>query len=320
MNVAQLRRAGEILCSCLGVKVIPQHEWDSINQVISRLLSSERVPVGASKEVDQVQGIVFSKDRPLQLAATLGSFLEQARGAGPLHVLYAAPAARYQVAYQKIQAEYGAPHVYWHKQGSFRTDLIRVLNSISARSVFFLVDDIVFTEPVDFGELSKFDPHEFIVSLRLGQNLTRCYMASSHQKIPIFTRPATHSPLLSWKWSDGDWDWGYPLSLDGHIFSAAEMRMMASLVDYWAPNSFEGALQIFNGVFRSRAGICYAKSRIVNIPHNKVQKENRNRSQGKSAEELLAAWENGCRMNYQSLYGFHNRSAHEEIPLPLIER
>lgn len=317
--MTRLRRVAELLYSALGVKVIRRHEWDSINHVISQLLSSA-LRVKASTQAAQVQGVVFSKDRPLQLAATLGSFLDQVHGAGPLHVLYVASSARYEMAYKKLQAEYAPPYVFWQKQISFKTDLVRLLHSICARSVFFLVDDIVFIESVDIDELSEFDPQEFIVSLRLGQNLTRCYTGNSRQRTPIFARPTTNPSLLSWKWRDGDWDWGYPLSLDGHFFSATEISLMANLLEYRAPNSFEGALQVFTDVFRSRAGICYTKSRIVNIPHNKIQKENSNRSQGNSAEELLAAWEDDCRIDFKSLYGFENRSAHEEISLPLRKR
>ncbi len=321
MNAARLRRVAERICSALGFKIIPRYQWATINRLLSGVLSSEVASPGAGSSGPlQIEGVVFSKDRPLQLAATLGSFLDQMHGAGPLQVLYAASSLRYERAYEELQSEFGPPKILWQRETSFRLDLVRLLASIRSSTMFFLVDDIVFVEPVAMAELAKLDPQQFIVSLRLGKNLDYCYMASSKQRLPTLESLGGSVPLLSWKWCDGDWDWGYPLSLDGHFFSTSQLRVMASLTEYSAPNSFEGSLQAFSGVFECLNGVCYEKSRLVNIPHNKVQSENRNRSQGHSAEDLLRAWEEGYRIDFQSLYGFNNRSAHEEVPLRLVRR
>lgn len=309
------------MCSALGFKLIPRHQWTTINRLISRVLSSEFTSSGVESSGPlQIESVVFSKDRPLQLAATLGSFLDQAHGAGPLHVLYAASSPRYERAYEELQSEFTSSQVSWQREISFRLDLVRLLASVRSSTMFFLVDDVVFIEPVAMAELAKFDPEQSIVSLRLGRNLDRCYMANSRQSLPALASLDGSVPLLFWKWRDGDWDWGYPLSLDGHFFSTLQIRAMADFTEYSAPNSFEGALQAFSGVFESLDGVCYEKSRLVNIPHNKVQTENRNRFQGHSAEDFLRAWEEGYRIDFQSLYGFNNRSAHEDIPLRLVRR
>ncbi len=95
---------------------------------------------------------------------------------------------------------------------------------------------------------------------------------------------------------------------------------MASLLSFAAPNSFEDQLQIFKPLFDKRYGIGYKKSRIVNIPCNRVQQEMNNLSGSTHPDELLAKWQNGYQIDYKRIYGMANESAHQELTLPLITR
>jgi hypothetical protein len=69
-----------------------------------------------------------------------------------------------------------------------------------------------------------------------------------------------------------------------------------------------------------RTGAGYRKSKIVNIPCNKVQKENKNICGSIHQDFLLEQWMKGYQMDYRSLYGFPNVSAHQEIPFDLVKR
>jgi len=115
-------------------------------------------------------------------------------------------------------------------------------------------------------------------------------------------------------------DWNYPLSVDGHFFARREMAAMAALISFDAPNSFENQLQIFRPWFLNRYGIGYKKSKIMNIPCNRVQTEVNNLSGNIDAAEMLAQWQQGYQIDYKKLFGMINESVHQEIVLPLTLR
>ena len=108
--------------------------------------------------------------------------------------------------------------------------------------------------------------------------------------------------------------------MDGHLFSTDEVALMARASSFVAPNSFELALQGFADLFVDRYGVGYAKSKIVNIPFNKVQTEIRNIAGGVHQDYLLERWEEGLQMDFRSLYGWVNESAHQGIALRLVRR
>ena len=98
------------------------------------------------------------------------------------------------------------------------------------------------------------------------------------------------------------------------------MAAMASLITFSAPNSFEDQLQIFKPWFQNRYGIGYKKSRIVNIPCNRVQAEIDNLYGDTHQDELLKRWHQGYQIDYEKFYLLLNESAHQELALPLILR
>lgn len=271
-----------------------------------------------------IECVIFSKDRALQLHGLLSTLREKVSPVVPVHVLYMASSKQHQKAYDDVMAMFGACKIRFVRQQndhSFKHDLMEILLSLTCDMLFFLVDDILFTEPVDLRDVLKFDPDEFVVSLRLGQNLTRCYVLQTSQSLPQFLDASVNqSDKIVWQWDKGDLDWGYPLSVDGHFFSRREMTAMAILLSFRAPNSFEDQLQIFKPLFINRRGIGYKKSRIVNIPCNRVQTERKNLSGNIHPDELLEQWQKGCQIDYEKFYGLANESAHQEITLPLILR
>jgi hypothetical protein len=204
---------------------------------------------------------------------------------------------------------------------SFREDLLALLDAVAAPRVFFLVDDIVFVREVDFAPLVRLDPRRFVPSLRLGAHLRRCYTFDRDQPLPPFCDGAfAGSDLLAWRWADGVLDWGYPLSVDGHLFSTAEMRVLARSVPFSAPNSFEAALQPHARRFRRRLGVCHREARLVNVPCNKVQREIENRAGTVDVADLLAIWRSGRRLDHRRLRGLVNESVHQEVELSFVPR
>jgi GT2 family glycosyltransferase len=300
--------------------------------------------------------IVFSKDRALQLHALLASFREKVVPSVPIHVLYHAGAADHEEAYGEVRALFEGPDISFSRQrdaGSFRDDLLAILESIRSDKLLFLVDDIVFTEDVDLRESAKYDLNDHVPSLRLGLNLKRSYTNQRDMILPEFlpekggqqaffpwsgsesasalegkkggsppfSRTTQREGMVSWRWGEGQLDWGYPLSVDGHLFSTREIAAMARWSEFRLPNSFEAQLQRFQSLFAGRLGVCYRKSRLLNVPCNRVQTEEDENVFGDVHQDfLLEQWKKGFQMDYRNLYGFVNESAHQEVELSFVKR
>ena len=270
--------------------------------------------------------IIFSMDRAMQLHALLTSYFEKVTHPAPLHLLYRASSAAHLQGYKTVIALFRdrlASTTLQRETGDnpFRAQLLELLDGIKASRMFFLVDDIVFLEDTDLKDFTRFDTRRFVPSLRLGTQLTRCYTLDRAQPLPRFQKEMiADSDKHCWQWQTGLFDWRYPLSVDGHLFSTAEMRAMAGGTDFTSPNSFELGLQKFSDRFISRTGICYRKSRIVNIPCNRVQEDLENRHGGVHQDELMEMFNRGLQIDCRRLYGFVNNGAHQEIPLSFVQR
>lgn len=266
-------------------------------------------------------GVVFSKDRALQLHALLSSYYEQVSDPAPLTVLYAASTAAHRAAYGQVFEAFKSRQVEAvFEDGSlpFKGQLLLVLDKIKDPRIFFLVDDMVFTRPVKLPDLADYDPRNSVTSLRLGANLKMAYTTQQPQPLPAFREVSTD--MLEFDWRQGLLDWAYPLSLDGHIFWAPEIRLLARNLSYRSPNTLETVLQQYAPYFDWRPGLCYKKSRTLNIPANKVQQDNRNLHGQVHQDYLLEQWQRGKQMDHRSLYGFENSSCHQDVEIKLIDR
>lgn len=250
--------------------------------------------------------IIFSKDRAMQLDAFLRSY-EAHVDVEPVHVLWRATTIRHHDAYAEVFRRH--PQVHTVAQWSFKDDLLGMLPTEGC--VVFFVDDQVFIR-----DWAKSDVCG--LSLRLAPHLTRCYPLNAEQPLP---KLVNMSGIYTWPWADGQMDWGYPLSLDGHVFDAAWIRSAVMSVDFHSPNALETELQRFLPVFRSRYGICYDETRVVNIPWNRVQTDCENRYAGTASEAAMVMhWDRGMQIKLSAIDGVINESAHQEFPLIMEPR
>jgi hypothetical protein len=297
-----------------------EQEWE--REAFAKLYESRIAHVAASG-MYPAEGIVFSKDRALQLHALLCSYSEKVATPVPLRILYCVSTPEHQKAYDEIMEIFSGKFSFTRQSAnaSFKDDLVTLLESIQAEKVFFLVDDVLFIADFDMKEFTKFDTDKIVPSLRMGLNLKRCYPVQKEQPLPELTPCAgNNGDIVFWKWNQGLYDWSYPLSVDGHFFSTQEITAITKLIDFSAPNTYEDQLQKLRRFFVIRMGAGYRKSKIVNIPCNKVQRENKNIHGSIHQDFLLEQWMKGYQMDYRSLYGFPNISAHQEIPFTFIKR
>lgn len=264
-----------------------------------------------------VSTIIFSKDRPLQLHALLNSINDQfIEKPNKIYILYKSSKLSYEKAYLELKNEITLENIFWKDQGtrSFKTSLLEILRSFNDEIIFFLVDDIIFIRPVILSEWTIWPPSDFVASMRLGNHLNCCFNKKNvAMPLPIFRDLNISKEFLIWDWSNGQYDWRYPLSVDGHFFSTSELTLLAELLDYNAPNSFEACLQQYQNIFSRRKGVCMNETRLFNVPANIVQDEHENIHGTFTTEKALKYWSQGKRIDVSHFYGLKNQSVHQLI-------
>lgn len=310
----------------------------SLKKIVQRIKYSEKFPEQYSRALEEISNIrntkellqscpstvsviIFSKDRAIQLHALLSSFFELVEGHIEIFILYTASDKNHSASYEQVFSIFKGKSIQFKEEKNFRTDLLELLNNISTNKLFFLVDDIVFTEPFIISDFINYNTDMFVPTLRLGGNLSYSYTTQEHQPLPVFLDDVVKVPnKLIWIWENGLFDWGYPLSVDGNLFDTNEIRILIKHSDFKAPNSLEESLQVFNSIYKTRYGLAFKKSVIVNIPCNKVQVENDNIAGSISTGTLLKKWQEGYQIDYRNIFHFKNTSAHQEINFKFIKR
>lgn len=264
--------------------------------------------------------IIFSKDRSMQLHALLSSLIYYVRGSFSVYVLYHVDGEQEDGSYKQLINDFKEDsRVHFYKQGkSFKDDLIEIVGGLDADRIFFLVDDIVFKNTIDLKELANIRVNKELFSLRHGNHLDYSYVVSKKQKLPELKKRDEH--LLTWEWSKGELDWAYPLSVDGHLFNATDVRFWVKNLRFFSPNSFELSLQYLKRFYIELSGVCYKSSIIFNNPCNKVQSEIANNYGKMHQDELLKLWTNGYIINFKLLEGYKNTGVHEEVTFILEKR
>ncbi|KEF41460.1 MAG: hypothetical protein ER33_11385 [Cyanobium sp. CACIAM 14] len=290
--------------------------------------------------------LIFSKDRPLQLHATLASFaLHCAEAAGtPVVVLYHASSEAFSRAYGQLREDFfGRLQITWVEERSFRRDLLaslqesptasrwrRVLDRLRLRSrplrsehLLFLVDDNIFVRPFSLRlivEMLDQQPSAVGFSLRVGRNTTTCYSMRCAQPLPDF-QPVVGG--LRFRWVGETGDFGYPIEVSSSVYRLADLIGLLRTLPYTNPNRLEQVLSSSSSLFALSKPdlLCFEQSVAFCAPINKVQTVFDNRAgelTAYSAEELNCRFLDGMRVNVAALDGFVPMAAHQEISLPLI--
>jgi len=265
--------------------------------------------------------VVFSKDRPMQLHALLKSMQHYIKGEFEIYIIYSTSNEEpYQKAYLDLEQEFINDNIQFVKEEfSFQKTLKNVIERFEKSRIFFLVDDIVFKNHIDLSILKEFDTKNTIFSLRHGTHLSYSYVVDKDQKLPKISKSSFSPELITWKWSCGEYDWGYPFSVDGHLFEISEVKFWVNNLEFKSPNTFELALQLLNRFNFYKSGLAFKNSIIVNIPCNKVQNEIQNYHGNYHQMDLLNLWNEGYRIDFLSFHNVLNKSVHEEFEFKLIK-
>jgi glycosyltransferase involved in cell wall biosynthesis len=267
--------------------------------------------------LDAVRLIVFSKDRPLQLDATLKSIqLNLATGeAADIHVLYRASTPRYAAGYRVLTAQH--PRATLHVEADFKRDLTGLLNR--SPHVLFLVDDTIFVAEFSLAtaiDALARDPSLIGFSYRLGRNTTYCYTLDRPQRRPAFEELG--SGVLAFDWTQAEYDFGYPLELSSSLYRTADLLPQLQSLEYRDPNTLEAALWKHIHTFREKQPrlASYEQSVAVSVPANMVQTAWKNRADSNpalTAEALAHAFARGDRLDVGHYRGLVPNACHQEL-------
>ena len=294
--------------------IIKKNVYDEIleqrNKALLEIISFERQKLSKGLE-----GVVFSKDRPLQLYTLLETYNNLVENPVRLTVIYKASTKKYDEAYRKVFSllRGGKTNFSFIKESqSFKVTLNSILKGIKIRNIFFLVDDIIFIRKIDLSLAASLDTKQYILSLRHSPHLKRSYTSNMEQKPPRLNYSKTYRDMREFYWFEEKNEWSNPYSVDGHIMSLAEIYAISRVSSYSGPNSFEYAISSFNALCISKQGLCYNESRILNLPINRVQNESKNMSGFISTNYLLNKWNENMSIDTSFFNNYIPQAPHEE--------
>lgn len=232
--------------------------------------------------------IIFSKDRAAQLDLLLRSMERYMPSAHPF-IIYKATGYEFAEGYQQLKRTY--PQCHWVPQSNFRLD---VMNLLCAETTAFLTDDDVFIDHYRHGtdEYNEFTRNGQVacLSLRLHPGVTYSYTKDIELTPPAFTP----GKMRMFTWKGRQSYWGYPMSLDGHIFKTEDLKAVMSAIDFNSPNELEGMMAA-DPIDRPMM-ICFDKPKIINIPLNLVNDTVKNRSMEWDVSKINDMFLNGRRL------------------------
>lgn len=293
--------------------------------------------------------LIFSRDRPLQLACTLSTLRTQAADleSVQIQVLLCATDDIYLRQYREVFAEQagGGPLLFLEEQ-QFAEDLHASLHVPSVATgfvssarwpgtrdmpavvrtaerferVLFVVDDCIFVRRFHFAECTRLLERRADLlgcSLRLGRNCTVNYMAETSQQVPPLVD--VDGSLWTFDWRAGDGDFGYPLEVSSSIYRVADI-MPAVEAAPRNPNLLEWQLTQLQEEMATRRPLlaCYPQSVAFCSPINLVQDTSDNRAGSAPDHDVVSLSRRfacGERIDCRDFEGFVPTGCHQEVPL-----
>jgi hypothetical protein len=246
----------------------------------------------------EINVIIFSKDRAMQLDALLRSIHKYAPVYNhQISVIYTCTEGFHQLSYDDLSERNTGCR--WLREsgsaGSFKELLLVAMDPI-VKMTTMLVDDDLFYRPLpafSVGPGVAYAP-------RLGLNCTYCYNTGGQQAVP--------TKLWRDVGGEGNLDFDCTLCLDGHVYLTSDLLPHFRAAQYSNPNEIE---EVLSGTIRPR--LTFAEhSCLVGIPHNVVNGRS-NKNAGGSAAALCGMYLAGMRIDIDSM-GFDVRGVHQEIP------
>ncbi len=293
-------------------KKIIEHDIDLITE---RFQSSQK----QKKEQTQKDSaaLIFSKDRAMQLRATIESFLLHCKDSNNVHltILYKATTPLHKGQYDDLKKCF--EDITFIEERDFRQQTLQVIEAF--KYILFMVDDDIYTRDFYIGDVTDALDREADAigfSLRLGENTTYCYMLNSLQKLPPFEK-LTDS-IVKYDWTAAERDFGYPLEVSSSVYRSKEMLDFLSERDFSNPNELESQMASNRQFENSRPMLLCCRTSVTFCnPANKVQNVyEQNRSginEDYSPERLAQTYQQGMIIDISKYTSFVSNAVHQEV-------
>jgi hypothetical protein len=253
---------------------------------------------------NSINTIVFSFDRAMQLSLLLESIVRHdIHQQLNVHILFCCSAPDYRQAYAKLQNQYPQFYwleettyarsvfhfdwdgFYWHNyywwvkygnmrksRSNFKQALVNILTGSTDNFVMFLTDDSLFYRNIEIP--GNFAADSF--SLRHGAHLS----GGKYRQEGNFIRWNVYE-------NDSSTEWGYPFSVDGHVYPKDKLLKIIRKILFNNPNTMEGNIACHVKEKRLFAQLAAGReSCLVGFELNRVQTVANNNHLGISQQLL----------------------------------
>ena len=298
---------------------------DLYEQAVQQLASSATVQqvfqrMGTTAaQAPPLLGIVFSRDRALQLDATLRSFYLHCADADEIamYVIYKATEPRHATQYAQLTQMYAADSkVCFVEETDFRQDLLRLLATRGphslAKQLLLLADDNLFVRGFRLAEIRQAladQPEALGFSLRLGTNITSRYSVDESQAVPVLR--AVGEQIRRFDWTSAQGYFQYPLEVSSSVFRLGELTRLLEQLPFTNPKTLEGHMVEHSALFRANhpALLCYKQAVTFRTGATPEY----------AADHLADLFDQGYRVRVAAYAGFVPSACQQEVDL-LYER
>lgn len=271
-----------------------------------------------------VNGVIFSKDRAMQLDATIRSFLLSCKDHHfvNLKVIYKASNSYHKESYDKLIRQYKS--IEFIEEEDFRKQLLS--NLAHSKYVLFLVDDNIFVRDFHLSEIAEVlqkNSDALGFSLRLGKNINYHYPSSSKEMIPPFIDVT--GKVLKYDWTGKNRYFGYPLEVSSSVYRTDDVLPLLTKLDFQGPNTLEAEIARSKNTFANSKKnlLCFQQSVTFCNPVNVVQDvfpDNRSGNKREYSPDSLARMFNaGYRIDVAKFLNFIPSSCHQEVQFEFIK-
>ena len=219
----------------------------------------------------KINAIVFSRDKAAQLRLFLESVNKHAPGVFDLNVIVSHTSEDYDKGYGRVINDPNFSDVnFVMQEKEFKEQVLALLKTKHDYACFFLDDDILYREVKTEDITTQIESDEDVVcfSLRLGENVTKCYTLGADNVMHDMEHDGN---TMKWDWSLHYLDFGYPFALDGHIFRRKDIYKLVRKSKFTGTEELEMALFDFAEMFPRNKMVSYNHSTLVNVPIGRVQ-------------------------------------------------
>ena len=268
-----------------------------------------------------IHGLIFSKNRPMQLDLLLRSIKDHIPDLKKITVLYKED-EEYHAGYFKVFTKTWENFDLFHMEkevngNEFQSMVTDIVDSITEPNIVIFADDDVVINHVDLKKIISYrKPWHASISLSLGENCNYCYAQGYSQEIPKF-KYLEDGTIIQWCWAFATpkTDWSYPMTFDGGIYKTDSFKKKIHAISFNSLNYMNGYMDMTKNWGKTYE-LAFKEQKVYNIAANLVQTVNNNRHAEKfsyPARELNEKFLKGYEIDTTNLYGQIFNSPNGEV-------